>query len=281
MSVSKLTNMTTIRPLPAVVLGLLFIGIGQGLLGQSQSDRSVDRGGQPVMVAFANQTADPVTAFWIDFNGGSQEVGTIPSGQIVELATFPGHLTVFSSRGRQLSSFRASASSHGSAFGIVGPGGSTDPSRPRIISCTRPPVMNIRSEVNAETPGGPSAPPPGATMNDLRGVIQSILTGAPLDPTVQVTSTLSNQRRYTGVYRGKQSRFNLTWERADGSGNVDGMMIIEGDMASSFSGGESRPGFLEVSVSADSMQVNHKLNKVIQNGKISWVGEYITLIETK
>lgn len=281
MTAPPFTNMTTFHYLYAIVLGLLFLGISQGSFSQNRSDRSVSQGSQPVMVAFANQTPDPVTALWIDFDGMAQEVGMIPPGQIVELATFPGHLTVFSSRGRQLSSFRASVPSHGSAFGIVGPGGSTDPSRPRIISCTRPPVMNNSTNGNVGTPGGPSAPPPGATMNDLRGIIQSLLTGAPLDPTVPVTSTPANQRKYTGVYRGKQSTFNLTWERADGTGNVDGMMIIEGDMASSFSGGESRPGFLEVSVSADSMQVNHKLNKVVQGGKISWVGEYITLIETK
>ena len=171
MSVSTFTTMTTIHHLPAALLVLHLIGLGQDLLGQNQSDRSVHQGTRPVMVAFANQTPDPVTALWIDFNGTAQEVGVIPPGQIVELATFPGHLTVFSSRGRQLSSFRASASSHGSAFGIVGPGGAVDPSKPRIISCFRPPVMNNHLGGNSPQGQGPNP----VTQNDIASLIRLIL----------------------------------------------------------------------------------------------------------
>ena len=172
MRVDQLTNMTTFRHLPAVLPGLLLICIGQGVHGQNQSDRSVHQGTQPVMVAFANQTADPVTALWIDFNGMAQEVGMIPPGQIVELATFPGHLTVFSSRGRQLSSFRASASSHGAAYGIVGPGGSVDPSKPKIAVCWAPPPV-ITGPPGGNSPGGPGANP--VTRNDIASIIRLIL----------------------------------------------------------------------------------------------------------
>lgn len=290
--------MTRVTRLSVILLGSSLLSLHPVAHGQSQSDRSVHQGGQALKVAFANQTATPVTAFWMDFNGAAQVVGVIPSGQIVELTTFPGHLTVFSSQGRQLSSFRASTFSHGTAFGIVGPSGSADPSKPKIAVCWAPPRGTTNTPGGTGSgpgsmrvaPGGSSATGGGITRNDLNSLIQTIFAGAPVDPTdtsVRITSTPPpasvnpNTRKYTGLYRGKQSTFELTWENADGSGNVRGMMITEGDMASSFSGGESSPGMLEVEVSADLNPINHKLTKVIQGGRISWVGDYITLTEVK
>jgi hypothetical protein len=164
--------MTTLRQLPAAFPVLLVFCIGQDVHGENPGDRSFRQGTQPVMVAFANQTPDPVTALWIDFDGLAREVGTIPPGQIVELATFPGHLTLFSSGGLQLSSFRASASSHGSAFGIVGPGGSIDPSKPKIAVCWAPPP-GMTGPSGGNSPQSPGTNP--VTQNDIASIIRLIL----------------------------------------------------------------------------------------------------------
>lgn len=253
----------------SVLSAILFTGFsGSNALSQQGGERSIDMGSQPVLVAFSNQTSDPVAADWIDFDGLGHSIGVIRPNETLQLQTFPGYLMVFSSATQRLSTFRASSVS-GGVYGIVGRGG-----QPTVDS--RIAVCRFPSPTNQ---GGTPAAAPTATMDDLSSVIHSILTGAPLPPTLTATPAASTQRSYVGVYRGKQCTFKLTWENADGSGDVDGMMIIEGDMASSFSGGETRPGFLEVEVSADLRPMNHKLNKVTQSGKTSWVGDYITLIE--
>jgi len=109
---------------------------------------------------------------------------------------------------------------------------------------------------------------------------------APGNPGATPTGTSSNPpaagggatRRYTGLYRGKPFTATLTWERPDGSGSAQGTMIIEGDMAATFKGTETRPGFLEVEVSADN-SINHKLSKGQQGMSTEWKGEYLTLNE--
>tara|TARA_R110002096_G_scaffold27577_3_gene84185 strand:+ start:119 stop:556 length:438 start_codon:yes stop_codon:yes gene_type:complete len=81
-----------------------------------------------------------VIAHWIDHQGSAQEIGTILPGQIVQITTFPGHVTVFSAGGRQLSTFEATASSDGAAYGISGTVGvANDPVVPEIAVCWSPP----------------------------------------------------------------------------------------------------------------------------------------------
>ena len=90
--------------------------------GLKTNERSVNMGSQPLRVVFSNQTNENVVAHWIDLNGLAREIGTMVPLQTVELTTFPGHVTTFSSGSRLLATFRASTIS-ASAYAIVGSGG--------------------------------------------------------------------------------------------------------------------------------------------------------------
>jgi len=118
---------------------------------------------------------------------------------------------------------------------------------------------NLSFSRTSTAPGNPGATPADTTSNL---------------PAAGVGAT----RRYNGLYRGKAFTATLTWERSDGTGSARGTMIIEGDMAATFMGTETRPGFLEVEVSADN-SINHKLSKGQQGMSTVWTGEYLTLNE--
>lgn len=118
---------------------------------------------------------------------------------------------------------------------------------------------NLSFSRTSTAPGNPGATPPGTSSNL---------------PTAGGGAT----RRYNGLYRGKAFTATLTWARPDGTGSAKGTMIIEGDMAATFMGTETRPGFLEVEVSADN-SINHKLTKGQQGMSTVWTGEYLTLNE--
>ncbi len=92
--------------------------------GQQSNERSINLGSQPISVAFANQTNENLVAHWIDLNGVGQEIGLLVPGQVAEITTFPGHVTIFSSGSRRVATFRASTSSQ-PAYAILGPGGNT------------------------------------------------------------------------------------------------------------------------------------------------------------
>ena len=90
--------------------------------GQRSGERSINQGSQPIAVVFANQTNENLIAHWIDLNGVGQELGSLVPGQSVEITTFPGHVTTFSSGSRRVATFRASTSSN-AAYAILGTGG--------------------------------------------------------------------------------------------------------------------------------------------------------------
>tara|TARA_R110000850_G_scaffold109649_12_gene222718 strand:+ start:2729 stop:3172 length:444 start_codon:yes stop_codon:yes gene_type:complete len=108
-----------------------------------------------------------VVAHWIDHQGSAQEIGTILPGQIVQITTFPGHVTVFSAGGRQLSTFEATASSDGAAYGISGTVGvANDPVVPEIAVCWSPPPEVV---VCFAPPPPLSAPPKSGGGSKNRG----------------------------------------------------------------------------------------------------------------
>lgn len=90
--------------------------------GLRTNERSVNLGSQPLRVVFSNQANENVVAQWIDLNGVAREIGMMVPFQTVELTTFPGHVTTFSSGSRLLATFRASTIS-APAYAIVGFGG--------------------------------------------------------------------------------------------------------------------------------------------------------------
>lgn len=124
----------SIIPFSALV-ALITCGLTSGH-SQTAGLRSVTEDVRPIKVAFSNETTGSVVAHWIDEQGIAQEIGTIFPNQVVEVTTFPGHVTAFSSGGNRISTFRATAFSNGATFGIVGAGPSIDTQPPQAIGCT-------------------------------------------------------------------------------------------------------------------------------------------------
>ena len=141
-----------------MVYALVLFGLQSSSFGQvSTFSVSVAR---PVKVACANQTPNHVTAFWLDESGSAQEIGSIFPNQIVELTTFPGHVTVFSSGGKTVSTFEASVYSNGAADGIVGSGPALDPVKPKVPICIALPPAPIVPPTPIGI--GPTGTKPGA-----------------------------------------------------------------------------------------------------------------------
>jgi len=180
-----------------VLISGLSCGTTAGI-AQNEAMKSVTEDSRPVKVAFSNETAGNLTALWMDEKGIAQEIGTIFPHQVVELTTFPGHVTVFSSGGHQISSFRATVYSNGASFGIAGTAASVDLQTPQVIGCTfLPPEIAV---CTFPPPGQPANLPPNVIVCTAppatpKGVVPTgvrvLLTPPPATPGTPGTTTVT------------------------------------------------------------------------------------------
>ncbi len=120
-----------------------------------------------VEVTFSNQTSGTIVASWQKGPKVEERIGVILPNQAMELVTYPGHVTVFTSGKRRLATFRATSASNGAVFGIAGPGGgSASPVPAPPIVCGTPP----RGGTNPGNHGQ-------VTLGGIGGLIQAILKG--------------------------------------------------------------------------------------------------------
>ena len=85
------------------------------------------------------------------------------------------------------------------------------------------------------------------------------------------------EKHYNGYFRGDACTVTLIWGSGGGLGTMTGTLSIESGSSLHLQGGETRAGFIELEIESD--PVNHKLNQSIENGKTSWVGDYLSITE--
>ena len=150
-------------------------------VGMSSSGKSVNMGGTPFSVTFLNQTGSNVDAYWVDFQGINQRIGTLFPNQAAQVTTYPGHLTVFAANGQQVAKFQAGYSTPSAAFSIVGANSSASNSSVPVTSTSIP--ANF-SNGNQNSAGNTS-------LAGLGNLIQSLTKNSPAIPTGGLTT--SNQ----------------------------------------------------------------------------------------
>lgn len=112
--------------------------------------------------------------------------------------------------------------------------------------------------------------------------VGNVLSFSKVSEAVPATAGLATlgkgvEKHYSGYFRGNACTATVIWESGGGSGTMSGTLTIESGSSLHLQGGETRAGFLELEIENDS--VNHKLNQSIENGKTSWIGDFLSITE--
>lgn len=119
--------------------------------GQEDPARSLNRGSNQVSVTLSNSTDSSLALKWVDFDGRSQEFGSVSPRETVTLETYPGHLWSLSNGKQIVVRYRATAA----ATQSLALGGSAVP-KPIGSAPVSPPMTTSSPQ---QVPVQPAQPP--------------------------------------------------------------------------------------------------------------------------